>query len=56
VLVGLLDSENRQISFSVDFKEIGIWSKAMKIRSIAIKEGFVFNLSLFLKVNLFREG
>jgi len=48
-------SENKQTRLNDAFKEIGTCIKAITIRRIAIKDGLVFNESLFLEVNLFRE-
>ena len=56
VLLVLLASENKQTILNEAFKEIGTCSKAINIRSIDINDGFEFNESLFLEVNLFREG
>ena len=51
----MLASENKQTILNEAFKEIGTCSKAINIRRIEINDGFEFNESLFLKVNLFRE-
>jgi len=55
VLSVSLISENKQKIFIDAFKEIGTWRKAIKTRSIAIKDGLVVDESLFFLVNLFRE-
>jgi hypothetical protein len=51
----LLASVNKQIKPNEAFKEIGTCSKAINNMSIDIDDGFEFNESLFLKVNLFKE-
>ena len=55
VLFVSLISENKQKIFIDAFKKIGTWRKAIKTRSIAIKDGLVVDESLFFLVNLFRE-
>ena len=38
-----------------DLRDIGTWSKAINIRRFAINDGFVFNDSLLIERNLFRD-
>tara|TARA_Y100001968_G_scaffold156069_1_gene142577 strand:+ start:478 stop:687 length:210 start_codon:yes stop_codon:yes gene_type:complete len=54
-LLVLLVSENKQRKLNEAFNEIGTCNKAITIRRIAMKEGLLFNESLFLEENLFRE-
>jgi hypothetical protein len=51
----LLASENKQTILIEALKEIGTCSKAINNRMIAINDGLLFNESLFVEVNLFRE-
>ena len=55
VSVVSLVSENKQIILNDAFNEIGTCRKPIIIRKIAIKDGLVFNESLFFEVNLFRD-
>ena len=55
VCLVMLVSENKQKILNDAFKEIGTCRKAIKTRSIAIKDGLVVDESLFFLVNLFRE-
>ena len=50
-----LDSENMYKISIEAFKEIGTCRKTIKVSRIKLKEGFLFNESLFFEVNLFRE-
>tara|TARA_B100000214_G_C23415738_1_gene378154 strand:- start:43 stop:294 length:252 start_codon:yes stop_codon:yes gene_type:complete len=55
VLFVSLISENKQKIRNEAFNEIGICRKAMKSRSITIKDGLGVSESLFFWVSLFRE-
>jgi len=55
VLFASLVSENKQKILNDACNEIGTCRKAIKARSIAIKDGLVVNESIFFLVNLFRE-
>ena len=55
ILVVFPASEIKQTILKEAFKEIGTCRNAIKINRIAIKEGLVFDESLFFEVNLFRE-
>ena len=51
----MLGSEKKQTILIEAFKEIGICRKIIKVKSMVIKDGLVFNAALFVELNLFTE-